>query len=188
MLLQDPQLIYRIVCEVRRAVPPAMAVSAKMRLGYMDDSRAEECAKAIEDGGASSIVVHARTKAHGYRPPAYWERIADVRASVKIPVVANGEIWTVDDARRCREVSGCQDIMIGRGMVADPGLAWAIRAQPRQPLPVPLLLRQVDWNTIEPLLQDFWNLVKPRVIPKHRAGRLKSPFSAPSTVSPPPLS
>ena len=52
-------------------------------------------------GGAGELVVHARTKAQAYKPPAYWERIADIRAAVKIPVVANGEIWTVEDARRC---------------------------------------------------------------------------------------
>ncbi len=177
MLLQDPELLHRIVAEVRRAVPPGMNVSAKMRLGYMDDSRAEECAQAIADGGASSIVVHARTKAHGYRPPAYWDRIADVRASVKIPIVANGEIWTVDNALRCREASGCRDIMIGRGIVADPGLAWAIRSRDQAEGCTQAsqftVLRQVDWRVIAPLLQDFWNLVKPRVIPKHRAGRLK---------------
>jgi len=50
-----------------------------MRLGFNDDSRAEDCAKAIEGAGADELVVHARTKAHGYRPPAYWDRIAEVR-------------------------------------------------------------------------------------------------------------
>jgi tRNA-dihydrouridine synthase C len=177
MLLQDPELLYRIVAEVRRAVPASMAVSAKMRLGYLDDLRAEECAQAIEAGGASSIVVHGRTKAHGYRPPAYWERVADVRASVHIPIIANGEIWTVEDAVRCREVSGCQDLMVGRGIVADPGLAWAIRRRDRLDGKAQSLRfahsRQVHWKEISPLLLDFWNLVKPRVIPRHRAGRLK---------------
>ncbi|MDP3134243.1 MAG: tRNA-dihydrouridine synthase, partial [Burkholderiaceae bacterium] len=73
-LLDDPELIHRIVSAVRRAVPAAVPVSAKMRLGFNDDHRAEDCALAIEAAGASEIVVHARTKAHGYRPPAYWER------------------------------------------------------------------------------------------------------------------
>ncbi len=84
-------------------------------------------------------MVHARTKAHGYRPPAYWERIADLRAEVKLPLVANGEIWTVDDARRAQVASGCSSLMLGRGMVADPGLALAIRAalpEPAAPIPV----------------------------------------------------
>ena len=73
-------------------------------------------------------MVHARTKADGYRPPAYWELIPQVRDAVRIPVVANGEIWTVEDAQRCRAVSGCDALMLGRGAVADPGLARAIRA------------------------------------------------------------
>ena len=127
-LLDDPELVHRIVAAVRRAVPAHLPVSAKMRLGFNDDHRAEDNARAIEAAGASEIVVHARTKAHGYRPPAYWERIADLRREVTLPLVANGEIWTVADALRCQQVSGCTSLMLGRGMVADPGLALAIRA------------------------------------------------------------
>jgi tRNA-dihydrouridine synthase C len=175
MLLDDPELIGRIVSAVRRAVPAHVPVSAKMRLGFNDDSRAEECALAMEAGGADRIVVHGRTKANGYRPPAYWDRIADVRATVKIPIVANGEIWTVADAQRCREISGCADIMIGRGMVVDPGLAWDIRrASGEQSVPTMTSSRPpVTWPTIAPLINDFWQLIAPRVAPKHRAGRLK---------------
>ena len=130
-LLQDPALLARIVEAVRRAVPAALPVSAKMRLGYEDASRARECALALAGGGASELVVHARTKADGYRPPAYWERIPAIREAVSVPVIANGEIWTPDDAERCRRVSGCDGLMLGRGMVADPGLAHAIRASRR---------------------------------------------------------
>jgi tRNA-dihydrouridine synthase C len=128
-LLDDPEQVHRIVAAVRRAVPAHVPVSAKMRLGFNDDHRAEDNACAIEDAGASEIVVHARTKAHGYRPPAYWERIGDLRGVVKLPLVANGEIWTVDDALRAQAASGCTSLMLGRGMVADPGLALAIRTR-----------------------------------------------------------
>jgi len=130
-LLQDPQLLGRIVEAVRAAVPAGLQVSAKMRLGYADGSRAVECARALAQAGASEIVVHARTKADGYRPPAYWERIPAIRAAVAIPVIANGEVWTADDAERCRRASGCDSLMLGRGMVADPGLALAILAHRR---------------------------------------------------------
>ena len=95
VLLDEPELIARIVAAVRRAVPQTMPVSAKMRLGYNDGSRALECALAIAGGGADELVVHARTKADGYRPPAYWERIQELRTAVDIPVIANGEIWNV---------------------------------------------------------------------------------------------
>jgi tRNA-dihydrouridine synthase C len=166
MLLQHPELLFRIVREVRRAVPEPMPVTAKMRLGFHDDSRAEECALAIAEGGASQIVVHGRTKAHGYRPPAYWRRIADIRAAIKVPIVANGEIWTSEDAITCRQQSGCQDIMIGRGMVANPGLAWQIRGSLEPGM-------EVGWHTISPLIREFWSLISPRVVPRHRAGRLK---------------
>lgn len=168
VLLDEPELIARIVGAVRRAVPANVPVSAKMRLGFNDASRALECAQAIADAGAGELVVHARTRADGYRPPAYWERIADIRRSVTIPVVANGEIWTVADALRCREVSGCSALMLGRGMVANPGLARAIRAAPHG-APEPT----VDWHVLAPLLDDYWRLLCGHVEPRHRAGRLK---------------
>ena len=167
-LLDEPELLLKIVAAVRRAVPPHMPVSAKMRLGVHDDARAVECALAIVAGGADELVVHARTKAHAYRPPAYWERIADIRAAVKIPVVANGEIWNVQDALRCRQLSGCDTLMLGRGMVVDPGLALAIRgAGSASTLP------PVQWHTLLPLINDFWQLVRVRLERRQQAGRLK---------------
>jgi tRNA-dihydrouridine synthase C len=169
-LLEDPELLTRIVSAVRRAVPANMPVSAKMRLGFNDDSRAVECALALEAGGASELVVHARTRADGYRPPAYWARIADIRAQVKLPVVANGEIWNVDDALRCREASGSHMLMLGRGMVTDPGLALAIRAATGGG---DAAAGGVTWQTLLPLIADFWQLVTARLDRRQQAGRLK---------------
>ncbi len=134
-LLQDPPLLARIVEAVRRAVPAGLPVSAKMRLGYEDASRAVECAQALAGAGASELVVHARTKADGYRPPAYWECLPAIREAVAVPVIANGEIWTPTDADRCRRVTGCDGLMLGRGMVCDPGLALAILAARREASP-----------------------------------------------------
>jgi tRNA-dihydrouridine synthase C len=172
VLLDEPELVGQIVAAVRRAVPAHIPVSAKMRLGYNDDSRAEDCALAIEAAGASELVVHARTKAHGYRPPAYWDRIADLRQHVRLPIVANGEIWTVADALRCQEVTGCERLMIGRGMVTDPGLALAIAHQRRTGDAV-LPGQGVAWTTLLDLMQIFWVGVSARVATRHRAGRLK---------------
>ena len=180
-LLDEPELLLKIVAAVRRAVPAHLPVSAKMRLGFNDDARAVECALAIEAGGASELVVHARTKADAYRPPAYWERIADIRAAVHLPLVANGEIWTVQDALRCREVSGCQSLMLGRGIVTDPGLALAIRAATASGLSVEqaaphggvLLASMVSWPMLLPLMADFWFLVCARLERRQQAGRLK---------------
>ena len=182
VLLEEPELIAEIVAAVRRAVPRHMPVSAKMRLGYNDGSRALECALAIAGGGADELVVHARTKADGYRPPAYWERIQEIRAVVTIPVIANGEIWTVEDASRCRTMSGCNAVMLGRGIVADPGLALAIRKQDRNTPPDSIDPddakrgsddRRLSWQALLPLVSDFWQIVGLHTAPHHRSGRLK---------------
>ena len=166
-LLVDPELIGRIVSAVRRAVPREMPVSAKMRLGFNDDSLSLDCAHAIVEGGACELVVHARTKADGYKPPAYWERIAPIRAAIAIPVIANGEIWSVQDARRARELSGCAALMLGRGMVSDPGLALAIAADARGETVA------FTWQELQPMLAAFWALVGGHIEARHRAGRLK---------------
>ena len=170
-LLDEPETIFAIVSAVRRAVPAHMPVSAKMRLGYKDDSRAVECALAIANGGATEVVVHARTKVQAYKPPAYWSRIADIRAAVSIAVIANGEIWTVEDAHRCMAVSGCRMLMIGRGAVVDPGLGLAIQASMgagRADAPAVLA-----WSQLLPLVADFWAIVTSRLDTKSQAGRLK---------------
>jgi tRNA-dihydrouridine synthase C len=174
-LLDEPETIAAIVRAVRRAVPAHMPVSAKMRLGYHDDARALDCALAIAESGADELVVHARTKAQAYRPPAYWERIADIRAVVRIPVVANGEIWTLDDARRCRQASGCDMLMLGRGAVTDPGLALAIKADMGVAVLSPLstVLPGLSWAELLPLLGAFWQVVCSRLDSRSRAGRLK---------------
>lgn len=169
-LLNDPELLHRIACAVRAAVPAHVPVSAKMRLGDRDDARAEDCARALAQGGISELVVHARTKLQGYRPPAYWDRIADIRAVVDVPVIANGEIWTVDDALACQQQSGCAPLMLGRGMVSDPGLAWAIRAG-RNEVGVDLI---PQWRDLLPQLLALWEMVCARLEPRQRAGRLKS--------------
>ena len=176
VLLDEPELIHAIVSAVRRAVPRGMAVSAKMRLGNQDDTRMLDCARAIADGGADELVVHARTKAHGYRPPAYWSSIAPIREAVGIPVVANGEIWSVADARRCQTESGCHALMLGRGMVADPGLACAVRNTtllPHSSTASHVISPALQWPAVLLLLQDYWQQTATYVKPMHRAGLLK---------------
>jgi tRNA-dihydrouridine synthase C len=152
---------------VRRAVPAHQVVSAKMRLGFHDDRRAEECALALEAGGAGEIVVHARTRADAYRPPAYWSRIADIAAVVRTPLVANGEIWNVQDALACRAESGCHTLMLGRGIVSFPGLAHAIAHVGGAPA------QGVEWRSLSPHIADFWHLVRATLERRQQAGRLK---------------
>ena len=177
-MLQEPQAIAALVAAVRRAVPTHLPISAKMRLGFNDTAKMRECAQAIAENGACELVVHARTKADGYRPPAYWELIPQIREAVKIPVVANGEIWTVQDALYCRERSGCSDLMLGRGSVADPGLALAVRAITANHIPsaqdvMTHMQPALQWAQLLPHMQRFWALVCRDLTPGQRAGRLK---------------
>lgn len=127
VLLDEPDTIYEIVKTVRDAVPSHIPVSAKMRLGYLDENHTLDNAFAIENAGASWLTVHARTKADGYTPPAYWEKILPIKNALNINVIANGEIWNNQHAQRCQQQSGCQDLMLGRGAVTTPDLSLCIR-------------------------------------------------------------
>ncbi|MGB0360753.1 MAG: tRNA-dihydrouridine synthase [Endozoicomonas sp.] len=127
ILLREPDLLFNIVKSVRTAVPAEFPVTAKIRLGYEDKSLFMDNAYAIEQSGATELVVHARTKSEGYRPPAYWEYIRKIRERLKIPVIANGEIWNHNDAMRCMEVSGCTDLMVGRSSLTTPNITTMIR-------------------------------------------------------------
>ncbi|MFW5825202.1 MAG: tRNA dihydrouridine synthase [Marinobacter sp.] len=168
VLMREPELMHDIAAAVRRAVPAAIPVTAKMRLGYDDRSMAVACAQAVAAAGAAEIVVHARSKVDGYRPPAYWEEIARVREAVSSHVIANGEIWTVEQYWRCREQSGCDDVMIGRGLIARPDLARRIKAsQNGEDLP------GMSWQQVVPLMADYAAALQTRLEDRYVTGRLK---------------
>lgn len=172
MLLQYPEQLHRIVAAVRAAVPADVPVSAKMRLGFADDSLALDCARALASGGAAEIVVHARTKVQGYKPPAHWHKVAAVRAAVAVPVVVNGEVWSEHDAATALRESGCSALMLGRGMVARPGLAWAVRQHLGEP-GVALPALDAHWEQLHPLLRAFWQVAHTRLEQRQQAGRVK---------------
>jgi tRNA-dihydrouridine synthase C len=128
-LLKYPERIEAIVASVRRAVPMPLPVSAKIRLGFDDKLKCLEIAQAVENGGADFLTVHARTRQELYDPPAYWEYVAQIREVLRrTRVLANGEIWSVDDYHRCVQISGTKDVALGRGAFANPWLAQQIRA------------------------------------------------------------
>ena len=131
-LLKNPSRIFDVVTAVRSAIPEHVTVSAKVRLGFSDKALHIEIAQAAESAGAAWLTVHARTRDEGYRPPAHWEFIGRMRDAVgAMPVIANGEIWTLDDVARARAVSGCRHIMIGRGLLADPFIARELKGGAR---------------------------------------------------------
>jgi tRNA-dihydrouridine synthase C len=158
-LLRYPCRIREIVRAVRAALPQEVPVSAKMRLGWDNVDSIFENATMAAEGGATWLTVHARTRTQGYAPPVFWGLIGRVREQLNIPIVANGDIWTIEGFRRCRDESGCRHFMLGRGALADPRLACAVAAElglvPSTPEVDPD--RRLDWS---PPVQRFvaWSL------------------------------
>ncbi len=167
-LLDEPTLLFDIVNAVRKAVPNDIPVTAKIRLGFNDRSSYLTNAHAIESAGANELVVHARSKADGYRPPAYWEYIGEINDALSIPVVANGDIWTLEDYKRCKDVSNCQDVMLGRGLLAQPDLALAIKAHESG-----LEYTPYAWADVATHLKSFLDATAYAYAPKYLGNRVK---------------
>lgn len=108
-------LVGRCVAEVDR-----IPISAKIRSGGEDDRALEEIALAVQEGGASLLSVHCRTRAEGYRGPGDWERIARAVQAVDIPVCGNGGVESHFDIERLRRRTGCEYVMVGRAALANP--------------------------------------------------------------------
>nr|WP_318380994.1 tRNA dihydrouridine(16) synthase DusC [uncultured Enterobacter sp.] len=144
-LLKDPELIYRGAKAMRDAVPAHLPVTVKVRLGWDSGARQFEIADAVEQAGASELVVHGRTKEDGYKAERInWQAIGEIRQRLRIPVVANGEIWDWQSAQDCLAVTGCDAVMIGRGALNVPNLSRVVKFNaPRMPWPeVVQLLRR----------------------------------------------
>jgi len=125
-LLRCPERIREIVQSVRSAVPEPIPVSAKLRLGWDNIDDVLLNGQMAVEGGASWLTVHARTRVQGYRPPVFWPLIGQLRQEINVPVVANGDIWSIDDFRRCQDETGCIHYMLGRPALANPALPAAI--------------------------------------------------------------
>lgn len=167
-LLNETELVYEIVSRVREAVPPHVPVTAKIRLGYEDRSSYMRNALAIERAGASELFVHARSKADGYNPPAYWGYIGQINEVLKIPVIANGEIWSLEDFALCQKQSNSQDFMIGRGLLAKPDLARAIKAAAEDSANV-----SDGWSDIAKKVHEFFLMTCQFYAKKHMGNRVK---------------
>jgi tRNA-dihydrouridine synthase B len=118
-LLRTPIKIARMIRLLSHSLD--VPVSAKIRLGWDDDCRNHVLiARIIEENGGALIAVHGRTKAQRYSGEADWDAIAEVKAAVSIPVIANGDVRSVADIERIKAYTGCDAVMIGRAAIGNP--------------------------------------------------------------------
>jgi len=123
-MLKDPAGMESLVAAVVRAVDDesngGVPTSAKIRAGYDDANGVEDLARAVENGGAAMLTVHARTRAEGYCPETDWSRLERSVNAVSIPVCGNGGIDRHVDFKRMRSATGCAYVMVGRAALGDP--------------------------------------------------------------------
>lgn len=121
--LLDPGRIEKMVSEVVAAV--SKPVTVKMRIGWDDDHIfVLDNAKAVENGGGSAVAVHGRTRVQMYSGKANWDIIREVKQTVGIPVIGNGDVATPEDAKRMLDLTGCDGVMIGRGALGNPWMLY----------------------------------------------------------------
>lgn len=118
-LMKDPKLAAEIIKSLKAATNKPVTV--KFRKGFDEENiNAVEFGKRLEDAGVDAITVHGRTKQQMYEGKADWDIIAKVKAAVNVPVIANGDIFTPEDALRARDITNCDGIMIARGSMGNP--------------------------------------------------------------------
>lgn len=126
-LMKDPELCGRITEAVVKAV--SVPVTVKIRKGWDDDMiNAPEVAKICERAGASAITVHGRTRKQFYKPPVDYDIIRQVKQSVSIPVIANGDVDSAQKAKLVLDYTGCDFVMVGRASLGNPWIFTQINA------------------------------------------------------------
>ena len=126
-LIRDPELAHRIVAAVADAVQ--IPVTVKTRLGWCgSDADPISWCRQLQNAGAQLLTLHGRTREQGFKGSADWDAIAAVRAALSIPLIANGDINSPDDAVRCLERTGAAGVMVGRGTMGAPWLVGQIDA------------------------------------------------------------
>lgn len=168
-LLRHPLRIKKIIETTKSCIPSSIPVSAKLRLGWDDPNDIYKNAEAAIEGGASWLTIHARTKAQGYQPPVFWKHIGEIQKWNAIPVIANGDIWNIDDFLKCKEITNCEHFMIGRGAMVDPTLPNAISS----------ILKNKNLETQEapfswlPLIEEYIQITNKKISPQYLICRIK---------------
>ena len=134
-LIREPDLAARIVEAVSQAVQ--VPVTVKTRLGWCgSDADPVSWCQQLQNAGAQLLTLHGRTREQGFKGQADWQAIAQVKAALTIPVIANGDINTPEDAQRCLAITGADGVMVGRGSMGAPWLVGQIDAELRG-VPIP---------------------------------------------------
>jgi len=168
-LLKDPNFLNQVATSVVQAV--SIPVTIKMRSGFEDTSLFRENVLAAEASGVRFITLHPRTKADGYGPPAKWELIREAKSLLKIPLVGNGDILTVQDALRMLQETGCDALMIGRGAAMNPFIFQEIKAHFAQNALVP------SYEALRRCVDCFIANIPPETILRGRLNKMKQLFS-----------
>lgn len=168
-LLKDPNFLHQVAKAVVQAV--SIPVTVKMRSGYEDISLFKENLLAAEESGIDYLTLHPRTKVDGYGPPAKWDLIAEAKSILKIPLVGNGDILTVEDALKMLKNTNCDALMIGRGSIINPFLFHEIKAHFSKKQ------YQPSWNDLVNYFKVY-SLETPSEMPlKVKVNKLKQLFS-----------
>lgn len=149
---------------MREAVPAELPVTVKVRLGWDSDARQFEIADAVQQAGATELVVHGRTKEDGYKAERInWAAIGEIRQRLSIPVIANGEIWDWQSGQSCLQATGCDALMVGRGALNVPNLSRVVKYNEAP----------MSWHEVVELLQRYTQLEKQGDTGMYHVARIK---------------
>jgi tRNA-dihydrouridine synthase B len=164
-LMEQPENARRIVHEARKRT--SLPLTAKIRLGAEDDTKLKAFCAMLQDEGIDMLSVHARFKHESFARKPRWEAIAGIRTWVSIPVIANGGIFSVQDAQQCLAVSGADGLMLGRGAVIRP---WLFSEIARDVYQCAIMEPSVSLPALYGAFLDHLNAL---FRPEYRLGRLK---------------
>ena len=182
-LMQNPELVYEVVKATANA--SSKPVTVKIRKGFDADSvNAVEIAKAAESGGASAVAVHGRTRTQFYSGEADWDIIKQVKKSVSIPVIGNGDVKSLVDADRMMKETGCDFVMIGRGAMGNP---WVFgKTEPEKDERIKMMIRHLDMLAIlkgeGTAVKEFRKFVVWYTKGLHGAARLRQAVNSIETI------
>mgnify|MGYP002558483980 CR=1 FL=1 len=161
-LMKNPKLVFEIVSQLVKAIEKPVTV--KIRKGFDDDHiNAVEIAKIAEEAGASAVAVHGRTREQYYSGEADWDIIRQVKEAVHIPVIGNGDVTSAEKAAEMRKITGCDGVMIGRGVQGNPWIfrelaeydrTGTIPPRPTQEEIRNMMLQECSWNSKESTLES----------------------------------